>query len=313
VNRNQALSLAAGALATGLARPAFAQATSTIRVGAFPAEVAAEVFYGQEAGFFTKAGLAVDVQLMNNGGAIAAAISGNAIDAGLSDLVSVISAHAHGLPFVYIAPGLEWSVKAPTLLPVVAENAAIHGPKDFDGKTVTVNGIGNIAQLPFMAWIDANGGNSKSVKFLELPFPSMLPALQRGTVDAIVCPEPFITGAVKAGNRVVPVTQNPLAPAYLLSGYVASTEWIAKNPALAKRFAEAIRASGAWANANPALAAPILAKATTIPLAVVESMYRGRFQDRLDPALIQPVIDAAARYGTIAKAFPASEIIANLR
>ena len=60
----------------------------------------------------------------------------------------------------------------------------------------TVNGIGNIAQLPFMAWLDRNGGNAKSVKFLELTFPQMLPALQRGTVDAIVCPEPFITGAV---------------------------------------------------------------------------------------------------------------------
>jgi NitT/TauT family transport system substrate-binding protein len=313
VNRQQLLSLSAGVVAAGLARPAFAQAASTVRVGAFPAEVSAEVFYGQEAGFFAKAGLTVDVQLLNNGGAIAAAISGNAIDVGLSDLVSVISAHARGIPFVYIAAGLEWSVKAPTLLPVVMDAAAIRGPKDFDGKTVTVNGLGNIAQLPFMTWIDKNGGNSKSVKFLELPFPAMLPALQRGTVDAMVCPEPFITGAVKGGGRIVPVTQNPIAPAYLLSGYVASTEWIARNGPLAKRFADAVRAAGDWANKNPALASPILAKSTNIPLPVVEGMLRGQFQDRLDPALIQPVIDAAARYGTIAKAFPASEIIANLR
>jgi NitT/TauT family transport system substrate-binding protein len=313
VKRQQALSLVAGALAATAASPANAQTSGTVRVGAFPAEVSAEVFYGQEAGFFAKAGLTVDVQIMNNGSAIAAAISGGVIDVGLSDLVSVISAHARGVPFVYLAAGLQWSVKAPTLLPVVADASAIRGPKDFDGKTVTVNGLGNIAQLPFQAWVDRNGGNSKSIKFLELPFPSMLPALQRGTVDAMVCPEPFITGAVKAGNRVVPVTVNPLAPAYLLSGYVASSYWIAKNAALAKRFSDAVRAAGDWANKNPALAAPILAKSTNIPLSVVEAMYRGQFQDRLDPALIQPVIDAAARYGVIAKAFPASEIIANLR
>jgi ABC-type nitrate/sulfonate/bicarbonate transport system substrate-binding protein len=109
------------------------------------------------------------------------------------------------------------------------------------------------------------------------------------------------------------MTQNPLAPAYLLSGYMASSDWIAKNAALAKRFADAVRAAGDWANANPALASPILAKWTNIPLPVIEAMLRGRFQDRLDPALIQPVIDAAARYGTIAKPFPAAEIIANLR
>jgi hypothetical protein len=42
-------------------------------------------------------------------------------------------------------------------------------------------------------------------------------------------------------------------------------------------------------------------------------MLRGHFQDRLDPALIQPVIDAAARYGTIPQPFPAGEIIAKFR
>jgi NitT/TauT family transport system substrate-binding protein len=312
MKRLHALALAGSALATGLARPARAQSPA-LRVGAFPAEVSAEVYYAQEAGFFAKAGLNVDVQLFNNGGAIAAAISGGSLDIGLSDLVSVISAHARGLPFVYLAAGLVWSVSAPTLLPVVLETAPIRGPKDFDGKTVTVNGLGNIAQLPFAAWIDRNGGNSKSVKFLELPFPAMLPALQRGTVDAMVCPEPFITSAVKAGNRVVAVTQNPLAPAYLLSGYIASRDWIAKNAALAKRFADTVRATGDWANANPALASPLLAKFTNIPQLVIDAMYRGRFQDRLDPALIQPVIDAAAHYGTIGQTFPAADIIAALR
>ena len=310
MQRRTLLSLAAGAAAASLARPAFAQAAGSIRIGSFPAEVSAEVYYAQDLGFFTKAGLHAEILPFNNGAAIAAAIAGGAIDVGLSDLVSVISAHAHGLPFVYVSAGLLWSLKAPTLLPVVAGDGPIHGPKDFNGKTVTVNGIGNIAQLPFQAWIDNNGGDSKTVKFLELPLPAMLPALQRGTVDAMVCPEPFVTGAVKAGNRMVPITSGPLASVYLLSGFVASKAWVAKNAALAKTFADVMRTTGDWANANPALAAPILAKATNIPQAVVDSMLRGKFQDRLDPAVIQPVIDAAAKYGTIAKPFPASEIIA---
>ena len=108
----------------------------------------------------------------------------------------------------------------------------------------------------------------------------------------MVCPEPFITGAVKAGGRVVPDHARSARPAYLLSGYMASRDWIAKNAALARRFADTVRATGDWANANPALAAPLLSKFTNIP---------------------QPVIGAAAHYGTIPQAFPASEIIANLR
>jgi NitT/TauT family transport system substrate-binding protein len=306
VKRRTALSLIAGGVA---ATAATAAAQTPLRIGAFPAEVCAEIFYAQQQGLFAAAGIAPDVQMLANGGAIAAGIGGGALDVGLSDLVSVISAHAHGLPFVYVAAGLLWSVNAPTLLPVVAADAPIRGPRDFNGKTVTVNGLNNIAQIPFMVWLDGNGGDSRSVKFVELPLPAMLPALQRGTVDAMVCPEPFISFAVKAGNRVVPVEQNTVAPAYLLSGYVASRDWIARNRDLARRFAAAIRSAGDWANEHPDLAAPILAKATNIPLPVVQTMHRGRFQDRLEADQLQPVIDAAARYGVIPRAFPAADII----
>src|ERR1700722_13410423 len=85
--------------------PAVAQsavkAPLTIHVGALPSEVAAELFYGTDMGFFKKAGLDVDIQYFNNGSAIAAAVASGALDLGLSDLMSVINAHARGLPFVY--------------------------------------------------------------------------------------------------------------------------------------------------------------------------------------------------------------------
>lgn len=312
MKRQTAISLLAGGVAAGSSLPALSQTAAPVRIGAFAAEVCAELFYAQDLGTFTKAGITADIQLLNNGGAIAAGVAGGALDIGLSDLVSVISAHARGLPFVYVAAGLLWSVAAPTLLPVVLPNAPIHEAKDFNGKTVTVNGLNNIAQIPFMAWLDRNGGDAKSVKFVELPLPAMLGALQRGSVDAMVCPEPFIAGALKAGNRVVPVTENTVAPAYLLSGYVATSDWVRKNTALARTFAEVIRTTGDWANKNPGLAAPILAKATNIPQAVIETMHRGTFQDRLDVTQIQPIIDAVAHYGLIAKPFPASELIAKL-
>jgi hypothetical protein len=53
----------------------------------------------------------------------------------------------------------------------------------------------------------------------------------------------------------------------------------------------------------------MLAKATHIPLDVVQRMRRGTFAVDNDPKLIQPVIDAVVRYGIIDKGFPASELI----
>src|ERR1700722_18149339 len=91
------------------------KAPITIHVGAIPSEVAAELFYGVDMGFFKKAGLDVQIDFFNNGSAIAAAVASGALDLGLSDLMSVINAHSRGLPFVYAAPGLLTTLKAPTV------------------------------------------------------------------------------------------------------------------------------------------------------------------------------------------------------
>ena len=310
MKRVSALTLLAAA---AVARPLAAQpAPVTVRIGVQPAEVAAGAWYAHEHGDFTTAGLVADIQNFSNGAAIATAVAGGSLDVGLSDLLSVITGHAHGLPFVYVAPGLLNVLRTPTLTPVVSAASGIATARDFNGKTVAVNGINNIAQIPFQAWIDRNGGDSKSVKFIELPYPSFIPALARGTIDGFVGPEPFVSAAVKAGNHAIFTTANPIAPAFLLSGWVATTEWVAKNPVVARRFANAIRAAGDWANTHPAESAPILSANTKIPLEVIAGMRRGFFQDRLDPAVMQPIIDVAARYGVIEKPFPAAEIIATI-
>jgi NitT/TauT family transport system substrate-binding protein len=300
--------LLAAAPGIAAAQPA-AKAPLTIHVGALPSEVAGELFYGVDMGFFKQAGLDVDIQFFNNGSAIAAAVASGALDLGLSDLMSVINAHSRGLPFVYAAPGLLTTLKAPTFGLLVPANSPIHEAKDFDGKSMAVSGLKNIAQITASAWIDANGGDSKTVKFVEVPFPSLVPALAAGTIQSSVANEPWMTLATDAGDRLIFMEKGALAPAFLLSGWVTTRDWVAKNPDTLARFVGAIREIAAWANKNPQLAAPILAKYTKIDVAVINRMHRGQFAERFDPGYVQPVIDAAAKYGVIAAGFPAAAII----
>jgi NitT/TauT family transport system substrate-binding protein len=292
---------------------ASAQATAkppvTIHIGALPSEVAGEVFYGADMGFFKKAGLDVDIQFFNNGSAIAAAVASGALDLGLSDLMSVINAHSHGVPFVYAAPGLLSIVKTPTFGLLVPPNSPIRDGKDFNGKTVAVSGLRNIAQIAASAWIDANGGDSKSVHFVEVPFPSLVPALAAGTIDVAVGNEPWMTLATDKGNRIIFMEKGALSPAFLLSGWVTTRDWAQKNPDTLARFVAALREIAVWANKNPQLATPILAKYTKIDAAIIARMHRGQFAERFDPGYVQPVIDAAAKYGVIAAGFPAAAII----
>jgi NitT/TauT family transport system substrate-binding protein len=286
-----------------------AKAPVMIHIGAIPSEVSGELFYGADMAFFKKAGLDVDIQFFNNGGAIAAAVASGALDLGLSDLMSVINAHSHGVPFVYAAPGLLSTIKPPTFGLLIPPNSPIHDGKDFNGKTVAVSGLRNIAQIAASAWIDANGGDSKTVHFVEVPFPSLVPALAAGTIDAAVGNEPWMTLATDKGDRIIFMQKGALAPAFLLSGWVTTRDWVQKNPDTLARFVAAIHEIAVWANKNPQIAAPILAKYTKIDAAIIARIHRGEFAERFDPGYVQPVIDAAAKYGVIASGFPAAAII----
>jgi hypothetical protein len=78
---------------------------------------------------------------------------------------------------------------------------------------------------------------------------------------------------------------------------------------LAQRFSVAVREINDWTNKNPGPSAVILSKYTKVPVADIEHMHRGAFPTTFDVGLVQPIIDAAVKYGVLAKSFPATEII----
>ncbi len=171
--RFMALALAALFLFSPVTVAAQTAPLETLRVGVLPAEICGGAFYGIDRGYFKRAGINVELQMFTNGNAIAAGLASGALDIGLSDVVSIMAAHARGLPLVYIAPSLLNTEKAPTFALIVAKDGPIHSAKDANGKTIAVNGLKNVSQLAFEAWVDNNGGDSKTIKWVEMPFPVM--------------------------------------------------------------------------------------------------------------------------------------------
>jgi NitT/TauT family transport system substrate-binding protein len=311
--RSTALLLAGLFLFSPLPAAAQTAPVETLHVGVIPAEISGCLFYGIDKGYFKAQGLNIDVQLFTNGGAIAAGIASGALDVGITDLVSIASAHARGLPLVYIAPGLLHGEKAPTYGIIVAKDSPVKTAADFNGKTMAVNGLKNISQLGLMTWVDNNGGDSKSIKFTEMPFSAMPPAIAAGTVTGGLPNEPALSAAENAGDRVIVMDRKAVAPIYMLSGFVTSRTWAEAHKDAAKRFAAAIHEAAVWANKNHDESAPILASYTKIPLPVVRGMRRGNYATEFNPGQIQPMIDAAAKYGFIDKTFPMSDILYTAR
>jgi NitT/TauT family transport system substrate-binding protein len=298
---------AVAALLFTLALPASTQTLPVVHVMTVPIDAGAEVYYAQDMGFFTKAGIQVDIQTAANGGASAAAVAGNAVDIGYSDMVSIATAFGKNVPFVVVAAAGMHETTAPTNLLMVTANSPIRSAKDLNGKIVAGSGLGTISGFGPRAWIEANGGDLASVKFVELPFPQMQPALDAGRVDVITIAEPFLSAARKT-ERIIGVPYDAIAKEFLVSAYFTTSTWAKANPDVLKRFISAIHEAAVWGNANHAKSAEILLKYAKMDPDLAASMVRVKYGEQLTTAIMQPVINVAAKYGKFPP-FPAEELM----
>lgn len=289
-----------------MAKPGAAQ-PATIRIGVVPTETSAEAFYAAQMGFFAKAGLDVEIQMIQSASVVTAAVASNAVDIGWSSCVPLAIAHAKSIPFVVIAPASLYSSAAPNAAIFVAPNSALQTAKDLNGKIVAVTGLGTISEFGPRAWIDRNGGDSSTVKFVELQYSAMPDALAAGRIDVAYLTEPWLAVGKKTA-RLLAYPFDAVGKEFLFGTWFTTAQWAANHPDLVKRFAEVMRETAAWANQNPAQSGALLAKYTKLDPAVVASMVRVRFGDRLTAGMLQPEIDLAAKYGNIS-AFPAAEML----
>jgi ABC-type nitrate/sulfonate/bicarbonate transport system substrate-binding protein len=286
---------------------AVAQTLPTVKVATTPIDVGSEVLYAIDQGFFKQHGLNVEVQLIDNGAAIASAVTSGAIDIGQGNVVTLATAHDKGLPFVVVAPAAVYASSSPTTALLVGKNSPYHTAKDLNGKTVGISGVKNITQIAFMAWMDKNGGDSSTVKFIELPFPQMAPAISAGRIDAGVTAEPDLSGAVASGeSRILAPVYDAIAPSFIIGAWFTTPDWAKAHADLLTRYVAAIDQAGAWANKNPAASAKILEKYTKIESK--PGMKRAVFPEKNDVTLMQPAIDATAKYKVIKATFPAADL-----
>ncbi len=299
----------AAVLALAMTAGAAAQTLPTIKVATTPIDVGAEVLYAIDMGFFKQHGLNVEVQLIGNGAAIASAVTGGSVDIGQGNVVTLATAHDKGLPFVVVGPAALYSSSSPTSALIVAKNSTVKTAKDLNGKTLGITGVKNITQIALMAWLDKNGGDSSTVKFLELNFSEMGPAVAAGRIDAGVTAEPDLTEAVASGNaRILAPVYDAVAPTFIIGAWFTTADWAKAHPELVTRFVAAINEAGAWANKNQAASAKILEKYTKIESK--PGMKRVTFPEKSDLTLMQPAIDATAKYKVIKATFPANDLAA---
>jgi NitT/TauT family transport system substrate-binding protein len=287
-----------------------AQQTATIKVALPPAMDVAPALYADQAGLFSKAGLSVTITQMRSGAAISAAVAGGSINVGLSSLQALISGHARGVPFQLIAAGGVYNNEDPYAYLLVRKDSPIKSARDLAGKTLGAPALKDLDTVSSSAWIDQNGGDSKSVKFIELPNPALTPALLDGRIDAFTVGEPWNLIALDTGKiRVLGKSFGAIAPRFVMTAYFTSTDWANKNRDALEKFERALADATTYLNGHHDEAVKILAQFTKLNPSLLNRAVKGEDASYLDPKLVQPMIDVSAKYGVIEKPFPAQELI----
>jgi NitT/TauT family transport system substrate-binding protein len=269
-----------------------------IRIGAAPTDATAQHLYAQDLGMFSAAGLSAEISPMRTSASLIAAIVGGSLDIMTSTVVSIALAHNKGIDMRVIAEGNVYDGPPPQAAIVVAPNSTIKSGADLNGKTVAVNGLGDLTQVAIAAWIDANGGDSKSVKLIEVPFSGVGAALGQGRIDAALLVEPFTAAARAAGQiKVLGDPQAAIGRGYMVTGWYAKADWLNANRDTAKRFVDVMLQTAKWGNAHHPESAAILAKYVGMTADAIQNSPRAVYGEKpIQPAMIQPVLDFSTKY-----------------
>jgi len=284
-----------------------AQEKATIRIGTAAVESYASPYFAKENGFFDRAGIDAQITTMAGGGATLAALLGGSLDIALTNSGAMSNAHVRGVPIYLFFPGGYYTSAQPTTALLVAKNSPLRTAKDLNGKTVALSTLRDLVQISCMKWMDENGGDSSTVKWIEMTTATMAPALAAGRVDAAIVVEPWIT-ANRATTRILAQTYDSIAKTLMISGCVATKDWLDKNLETARRFTAVMKQTADWANKNHQQFPAILSKYTKIPPELIAQEKHTVYGTFLDPKVIQPIIDASAQYKILPRAFNATEL-----
>jgi NitT/TauT family transport system substrate-binding protein len=295
---------------TALAVRAGAQDLPTVTIATLINDTATAALYATKTGMFRKAGLNAQLQVLTTGAAAAAAVAGGAAQFGLSSLVGIITAHEKGIPFTLIAPAGVVTSDVPYSQFVVKTDSPIKTGRDLNGKTIGAAGLKDMDTVAIMNWVDKNGGDSKTLKFVEMSGPVALAAIEEGRIDGADLNTPTLTRGLEGGKvRSLAQIFDAVAPRFANTGWFTTTSYAAQNRPIVDKFAHVIADANAYCNAHHADTVALVAENAKIDEKMVARMARITFGDYLRASDIQPLVNVAAKYGVIAKPFDAAALI----
>ncbi|BEP65610.1 MULTISPECIES: ABC transporter substrate-binding protein [Variovorax] len=247
MKRRTLLSALAAASATASLPSRAQQAHPKIVFGYTAVTDFASVFVAAEEGYFKKRSLDVELKFIPLNSTIPAALQSDSLQIGGPTPSVFLQAVDGGLDLVLVAGGGLTSKTITGFGLVARAGSGIKSAQDCVGKKIGVPGLGAFLHVTFRAWLKDSGVDYRKVNFIEAAFPQHADLLRGGSVDAVVSADPFMSRITESGAGYVASYYSTFLPENNQTiVHAAKREWVAKNPATARAFREALVEAGAF-------------------------------------------------------------------
>jgi len=247
VKRRTLLLSALAAASAAATLPALAQSATKIVFGYTAVTDFASVFVAAEEGYFKKRSLDVELKFIPLNSTIPAALQSDSLQIGGPTPSVFLQAVDGGLDLVLVAGGGLTSKTITGFGLVARAGSGIKSAQDCVGKKIGVPGLGAFLHVTFRAWLKDSGVDYRKVNFVEAAFPQHADLLRGGSVDAVVSADPFMSRITESGAGYVASYYSTFLPENNQTiVHAAKREWVAKNPAAARAFREALVEAAAF-------------------------------------------------------------------
>lgn len=165
--------------------------------GVIDAQISSQQILADKLGYFADEGLVVHNQLIQSGPDIGPMIAGGSAPVSFDANLDVIIIKGHGVACRILAPT---NNAGGTQAVVCRPDLELKSAKDLEGKTIGMPaGAGTLVAIRGMA--HELGVDVDKINFMNMMPADAIPALERGDIDCMGAWEPWVTQAIKLGNK----------------------------------------------------------------------------------------------------------------
>lgn len=268
-----------GLVASAASGPVHAQQSTGLKIATGVDPSFSAFYVAQESGIFKKNGLDVTLQTGPSGSAMVSFLIGNQIQAALGTEMAGIQNFNIDNNVVVIAE----MTRLEHFFGLLGRN--MNSVDEMKGKRVGV-ARGTGGDTFWRALVEKLNLNTSDYTIVNLEAPEMIPAFERGNIDAFAAWEPWVSRALLA----LPNVKNLRDNVGILEGRIfayLNKDWATKNPAAAEAFMKSLVEATDLVVRNPEEAAQLVSRFLKLDLELTRRIIaNNKFDVRMDSASV---------------------------